>query len=78
MQTCDIGSSNERHNELDGVSNRQPNDCLLKRLFKAQIKENIQVPRHWPLCGEFTGERWIPRTKGQLLWNVSIWLRRHV
>ena len=24
-----------------------------------------QAPRHWPLCGEFTGDRWIPRTKGQ-------------
>ena len=20
---------------------------------------------HWPLCGEFTGDRWIPRTNGQ-------------
>ena len=25
-----------------------------------------QFPRHWPLCGEFTGGRWIPCTKGQL------------
>ena len=31
----------------------------------AQIKENIKAPRHWPLWGEFTGDRWIPRTKGQ-------------
>ena len=30
-----------------------------------QIKENIKAPRHWPLCGEFTGDRRIPRTKGQ-------------
>ena len=22
-------------------------------------------PRHWPLWGEFTGDRWIPSTKGQ-------------
>ena len=28
-------------------------------------KKNIKVPRHWPLCGEFTGDRWIPLTKGQ-------------
>ena len=33
--------------------------------IQAQIKENMKVPRHWPLCGEFTGDRWIPRTKGQ-------------
>ena len=32
---------------------------------QAQIKENIKAPRHWPLCGEFTGDRWIPRTNGQ-------------
>ena len=25
----------------------------------AQINENIKVPCHWPLCGEFTGHRWI-------------------
>ena len=31
-----------------------------------QIKENIKVPHHWPLCGEFTGDRWIPRRNGQL------------
>ena len=29
-------------------------------------KENIKAPRHWPLCGEFTGDRWIPRTNGKL------------
>ena len=54
-----------RHNERAGVSNHQPHDCLLNRLFKAQIKENIKASRHWPLCGEFTGHRRILRTKGQ-------------
>ena len=29
------------------------------------VKENIKAPRHWPLCGEFTDDRWIPRTKDQ-------------
>ena len=33
--------------------------------IQAQIKENIKAPRHWPLWGEFTGDRWIRRTKGQ-------------
>ena len=54
-----------RHNGPDGVSKHQPHDCLLNRLCKAQIKENIKAPRHWLLCGEFTGGRWIPRTNGQ-------------
>ena len=55
-----------RHNWRVGVSNYQPNDCLFNCLFKAPIKENIKTPRQWPLCREFTVDRWIPRTKGQL------------
>ena len=31
----------------------------------SQIKENIKSPRHWPFCGEFTGDQWISRTKDQ-------------
>ena len=50
-----------RHKGHDGVSNHQPHDCSLNRLLKAQIRENIKAPRHWPLCGEFTGDRWIHR-----------------
>ena len=33
---------------------------------QAQIKENIKALRHWPLCGEFASEQWIPRTNGKL------------
>ena len=28
-------------------------------------QRNIKAPRHWPLWGEFTGHRCIPRAKGQ-------------
>ena len=28
-------------------------------------QRSIKTPPHWPLWGEFTGDRWIPRTKGQ-------------
>ena len=27
--------------------------------------KNIWAPCHWPLSGEFPGDRWVPRTKGQ-------------
>ena len=54
-----------RHNERDGVSNHQSKDCLLYRLFRRRSKKKIKAPRHWPLWGEFIGDRWIPRTKGQ-------------
>ena len=33
-------------------------------LFK-QNKENIKAPRHWPLWGEFTSDRYFPLTKAQ-------------
>ena len=33
--------------------------------IQTYIKENIKAPRHWPLCGDFNGDRWIPRTIGQ-------------
>ena len=65
-QSVSMSSLQWRQNERDGVPNHQLHDCLLHRLFKAQIKANIIVPRHWPLCGKLIGDRWIPRTKGQL------------
>ena len=34
-------------------------------VYLGQIKENIKALRHWPLCGEFTVDRWIPRTNDQ-------------
>ena len=29
-----------------------------QQVIQAQLKENIKAPRQWPLCGEFTGDRW--------------------
>ena len=34
-------------------------------------QRNIKASRHWPLWGEFTGDRWIPRTNGQLRGKCS-------
>ena len=51
-----------RHNERDGV---------IQPFIQVQIEGNIKGPRHWPLGGGggggggVTGDRWIPRTKGQ-------------
>ena len=43
-----------------GVTNNRHLAYLPNRLFQAQIKENIEVPHHWPLWDEFTVDRWIP------------------
>ena len=43
------------------------NDVIMGAMAsQITTKENIKAPRHWPLCGEFTGDRWIPRTNGQI------------
>ena len=53
-----------RHNGCDG--DKSPASPFFTQPFiKAQIIENIKAPRHWHLCGELTGDRWIPRTNGQ-------------
>ena len=46
---------------------KSPASRLFNQSFiQALIKVNIKAPRHWPLCGKFTGDRWISRTNGQL------------
>ena len=61
---------------------KSPASPLFTQPFiRVQIKENIKIPRNWPLCGEFTGDRWIPREfPAQMVSNaknVSIWWRHH-
>ena len=43
----------------------------------ADKRKKIKAPLQWPLCGEFTGDRWILHTKHQWRGNVSIWWRPH-
>ena len=40
-------------------------------------KKNIKAPRHWPLCGEFTGTGEFPAQMASYAENVSIWWRHH-
>ena len=58
-----------RHNEGYGVSDHQPHDYLLNRLFRRRSKNPPKL-RVTGLCwggggGEFTGDRWIPHKEGQ-------------
>ena len=45
---------------------------LTQPFIRAQIKENIKAPRHWPLCGEFTGTDEFPAQMASYAENVSI------
>ena len=38
---------------------------IYSTVYSVADKKNIKAPRHWPLCGEFTGDRLISSTNGQ-------------
>ena len=58
---------------------KSPASQLLTQSFiQTQIIENIKVPRHWPLCGEFTGTGEFPAQRASYAENISIWWRHHV
>ena len=67
-----------RHNELDGVSNHQPHDCLLTCLFRHISKKTSKL-RVTGLCeGNSPGTGEFPAQKASNAENVSIWWRHHV
>ena len=71
-------SLQKRHNEHDGVSNHQPHNCLLNRLFKRRSKKtsNLRVTGlcagNSPVTGEF------PTHRASDAENIAIWWRHHV
>ena len=75
-----IWSLQWRHNEHDGISNRQPHDFLLNRVFKRRSKETSKL-RVTGLCegcegkSSETGE--FPTQRANYAENVSIWWRHH-
>ena len=67
-----------RHNEPDGVSNHQPRNCLLNRLYRHRSKKTSKLrvtglcEGNSPVIGEF------PAQRASNAENVSIWWRHHV
>ena len=67
-----------RHNELDGVSDHQPHDCLLNRLFGCRSKKTSKL-RVTGLCaGNSPGTGEFSAQMASNAENVSIWWRHHV
>ena len=65
------------HNGHDCVSNHQPHDCLLNRLFRHRSKK-ISKPRVTGLCaGNSPGTGEFPAQRASYAENVSIWWRHH-
>ena len=66
-----------RHNELDSVSNHQPRECLLSRLFGRRSKKTSKL-RVTGLCaGNSPGTGEFPAQRASNAENVSIWWRHH-
>ena len=66
-----------RHNRHDGVSNYQPYDCLLNRLFGHRSKKTSKL-RVTGLCaGNSPGTGEFPAQMTSTAEDVSIWWRHH-
>ena len=66
-----------RHKERDGVSNHQPHDCLLNRLFRRRSKKTSKL-RVTGLCeGNALVICEFPAQKASNAENVSSWWRHH-
>ena len=50
----------------------QITSLTIQPFIPAQIKENIKAPRHWPLCGKFTGHRRVLDTTGRSLCELQL------
>ena len=58
----------EHHSDVTRTTRRLKwlaNSLFVQPFVQVYIKEYIKAPRHWPLWGESTNDRWISLTKGQ-------------
>ena len=66
-----------RHEGRDRVSNHQPHDCLLNRLFRRRSRKTLKL-RVTGLCaGNSPGTGEFPAQMASNAENVSIWWRHH-
>ena len=66
-----------RHNEHDGVSNHQPNNCLLNRLFRCRSKNTSKLHVTGLCAGNSPVTSEFPTQTASDEENVSIWWRHH-
>ena len=67
-----------RQNGHDGVSNHQPHDCLLNRLFRRRSKKTSKLSLTGLCAGNSPGTGEFPAQMASNAENVSIWWRHHV
>ena len=67
-----------RRNERDSVSNHQPHDCILNRLFRRRSKKTSKLRVTGLLAGNSPGTGEFPAKMASSAENISIWWRHHV
>ena len=66
-----------RHNGHSSVSNHQPHDCLLNRLFRCRSKKTSKLRVTGFCAGNLPGTGEFPAQMASNAENVSIWWRHH-
>ena len=67
-----------RHNGCDSVSNHQPHNCLLNRLFRRRSKKTSKLHVTGLCAGNSPGTGEFSAQMASYAENVSIWWRHHV
>ena len=74
-----LNSLQWRHNGSDGVSNNQPHDCLLNRLFRIRSKKTLKLcvtglyEGNSPETGEFPAQRASNAKNISISWRHHAW-----
>ena len=66
------------HNGHDSISNHQPHDCLLNRLFGRRLKKTSKLHVTGLCAGNSPGTSELPTQMASNAENVSIWWRHRV
>ena len=66
-----------RHNGRDSISNHQPHDCLLNRLFRRRSQKTSKLRTTGLCAGNSSGASEFPAQMASYAENVSIWWCRH-
>ena len=77
MLRCQWYTLQWRHNGRDGVSNPQPNNCLINRLFRFRSKKTSKLRVAGLCAGNYPGTGEFPLQMASNAENVFIWWRHH-
>ena len=75
LTRCQVSSLQWRHNGRDSVSNHQPHDCLLDRLFRRSSNKTSKLRVTGPCAGISPGTGEFPAQMAINAENVSLWWR---